>query len=158
MTDDFYEHLRDHFEDLFGERLKNLSQQFTKYAHCIVNGISSSSEMNRSQHSGYATAYWAINEGEKPQPYHCKIQFFFVVHLVVTSNEENFAKKREIALAYVNWLRPSTTRAVTERKIGLQSITKGFYAGDNFICVHRLVQRTVYLDVGHLRLVAELPC
>ena len=91
-------------KSLFEDRFCHLSIRFDKFAHCKVNGMCLSSAMNRSDRSGRALAYWAINEEDDMILYFCKIQYFFNVQMVIL-NESGAKDRKVIPFAYVDWYR-----------------------------------------------------
>eukprot|EP00112_Aurelia_sp_Birch-Aquarium-sp1_P000585 Seg1056.2 transcript_id=Seg1056.2/GoldUCD/mRNA.D3Y31 product="hypothetical protein" protein_id=Seg1056.2/GoldUCD/D3Y31 len=157
MDDKLYGETTAHLQMLFGNRLLYISRQFSKYARCNSNGITFSSSMNRSERSCYAKVFCAMEQGELPQPYFCKILFFFKLNLIVKSEEASTELRQELPFAYVNWYKPIRGRSKLEKDTGLHQIRKDHYA-EHIVGVNRLVQRVVLQDIGNSFVVAPLLC
>lgn len=155
MNVDMYNRVMEHLRDIFDDRLVHLSVTFSKFARCRVNGMLLTSLMNRSERSSNCLAYWAVNESEQPQPYHCKIEFFFDVHVVIKSRGHEEIG-RTLPLAYVSWHKPSSNRVTMRRQTGLACVQNSFYQGFNIISVNRLVKRVVPIKVSSLILISNL--
>lgn len=156
MSDEMFTATNDHLNDVFEERLVHLSPAFCKFGRCFVNGMLLSSSMSRSERSSYCKGYWAVNESELPQPYFCKIEFFFTINAVIKCRESEKTIRKKLKLAYVKWYKPHSSRVSTERKTGLCRVQKVFYQGYNILSVYRLAQRVVPCSIGNSILMAKL--
>eukprot|EP00112_Aurelia_sp_Birch-Aquarium-sp1_P004736 Seg15388.1 transcript_id=Seg15388.1/GoldUCD/mRNA.D3Y31 product="hypothetical protein" protein_id=Seg15388.1/GoldUCD/D3Y31 len=156
MSEEMFIETHQHLEEIFEERLVHLSPIFSKYGRCIVNGISLSSSMSRSDRSSFCKAFWAVNEVELPQPYFCKIEFFFTARAVIKSRDSNVTSGKQIKLAYVKWFKPHGTRVSTERRTGLSRVKNSFYQQYHIISVYRLIQRVVPCNINGSIIMAHL--
>lgn len=158
MDDELLNEVKTYLTRSYGNRLHYLSEEFTKFARCNVNGINFSSAMNRSERSSFAKAFCATNDSEVPRAYYGKVSFFFVVNVLVACKEDGNEERREVPLAYIKWYTPETGHRIVGERSGLQQVKTSFYKEDNVVSVYRLIKRVVPCKIGNYLLISELPC
>ncbi len=117
MDDLFISEVRKHLQMVYGGRLSYISKQFSKFARCKVNGITFSSVMNRSHCSSNVKSYFATYYDEVPAPYFGKVQFVFLVNIILSRDQGEVEEHREVPLAFVKWYSPETGRQLVRQKL-----------------------------------------
>eukprot|EP00794_Sanderia_malayensis_P021179 gene21179-23253_t len=110
MSDDLHKLICEHLQDIFGGRMSYVSPSFNKYGRCHVNGLHLSSCMSRSDLSSFCKVYCAVNESEVPEPYFCKVEYFFKVDALI-KDEDSGAMKEKDCLSHIV---PGTNQTVAE--------------------------------------------
>ena len=104
MSEDFYVELKEFCASVYDYEVY-LSEYIDKFARCIVNGVTYSSDYNSSDRSSIVKAMFVLTGTQELHPYYGIIHFFFRITIRHKQHELENMPMEYFYLAYVTWMR-----------------------------------------------------